>query len=131
EEPKVFDAILGNARLPDGAAFEPYQVALVEGPVPFRGGDLGPDAGAAVERHSAGRVRVRTRAASEAFLVLGDLDYPGWRASVDGGRVPIYRTDYVLRGVVVPAGEHVVEFVYRPVSFQRGLALTGLSALAL
>src|SRR5439155_26043671 len=84
-----------------------------------------------VGRQEPGHVRVRTRAAAEALLVLGDVDYPGWRAFVDGRRTPIYRTDYVLRGVVVPAGEHVVEFVFRPVSFQRGLALTGLSALAL
>jgi uncharacterized membrane protein YfhO len=84
-----------------------------------------------VERHRPTRVRLRTRAAAEAFLVLGDVDYPGWRAFVDGRRVPIHRTDYVLRGVVIPAGKHVVEFVFRPVSFQRGLAVTGLSALVL
>jgi hypothetical protein len=131
EAEKMAATILNDAKLPDGSTFEPYRTALVEGPVPFRGGELGPEARAVVERHGPARVRVRTRAAAEAFLVLGDVDYPGWRATVDGRRTPVYRTDYVLRGVVVPAGEHVVELVFRPVSLSRGLALSGAAALVL
>ncbi|HYT93795.1 MAG TPA: YfhO family protein, partial [Gemmataceae bacterium] len=70
-------------------------------------------------------------AASEAFLVLGDVYYPGWRVRIDGQPTHIYRTDSVLRGVVVPPGKHVVEFVYRPRSLAHGLAITGVAALLL
>ena len=42
-----------------------------------------------------------------------------------------YRTDYVLRGVRVPPGEHVVEFVFRPMSLVYGLVGTGMSCLGL
>jgi uncharacterized membrane protein YfhO len=54
---------------------------------------------------------------------------------VDGRPAAILRTDYLYRGVVVPAGEHVVEFVYRPRSFLLGalgsvLGLLGVCLLA-
>jgi uncharacterized membrane protein YfhO len=55
---------------------------------------------------------------------LGEWDYPGWRARVDGRPQDIYRADYGLRAVPLPAGEHVIEFIYRPVSFDVGGAIS-------
>jgi uncharacterized membrane protein YfhO len=54
----------------------------------------------------------------------------GWTATVDGAAVPVYRTDGFLQGVVVPAGSHLVEFRYDPVSFKIGAA-TSLVGLGL
>ena len=50
--------------------------------------------------------------ASERFLVLNDLYYPGWRAMSDGRELPILPTNAVMRGVVVPAGTTNVQFSY-------------------
>jgi hypothetical protein len=127
----VAKVILGEAPLPDGSAFEPYRVALVEEDVPFTGGVPDPAAVARVTRHQAHRVTVATRSAAETFLVLGDVHYPGWEARLDGRPVRLYRTDYALRGVVVPPGEHVVEMVFRPWSFYCGAAISAASALVL
>ena len=44
------------------------------------------------------------------FLVLTDNFYPSWRVSIDGLDTTIYLTDYAFRGIVVPAGNHVVKF---------------------
>lgn len=60
------------------------------------------------------RVTIAAEAPHEALLVLRDSWYPGWRASVDGRHVPIYRVNGCFRGVLVPAGKHEVRFVYRP-----------------
>ncbi len=57
-------------------------------------------------------------------LVLSDQYYPGWEATVDGQAVPITRAFTALRAICVPAGEHTVAFVYRPMSFMLGLVLT-------
>ena len=75
-------------------------------------------------------VELRTKTSTPALLVLRDTYYRGWRASVDGVEVPIWRTDYLFRGVEVPAGEHTVRFEFRPLSFRIGLAISILAWLA-
>jgi hypothetical protein len=127
----VARVVLGETPLPDGTPFDPYQVALVEEDVPFTGGVADPAAEARVTRHAAHRVTVTTRSAAAAFLVLGDVYYPGWEARLDGRPVPVYRADYALRGVVVPPGEHTVEFVFRPRSFYAGASISTATVLAL
>jgi hypothetical protein len=68
-------------------------------------------------------VEVETRTAADSYLVLLDTYYPGWMATIDGQPTPIFRADYLVRAVFVPAGEHRVRFEYRPRSFQVGLGL--------
>ena len=75
-------------------------------------------------RYDPERIVLRVRAKAPGLLVLSDMDYPGWEARVDGRRVRLRRVDYLLRGVPVGEGEHTVEFVYRPLSFDVGLILT-------
>jgi hypothetical protein len=69
------------------------------------------------------------------LLVVSDLYYPGWMAEVesaDGATpVPILRTNRVMRGVALPAGEHSVTFRYRPPSVFWGAAVSGAAWLAL
>ena len=60
-------------------------------------------------------------------LVLSELDYPGWRATVDGVSAPILRTNGILRGLALPSGEHQVAFDYRPVSVSAGAVISVLT----
>ncbi len=63
--------------------------------------------------------------------VLTDLDYPGWRAEVDGRPAPIVRVNGMFRGVALPPGEHQIHYRFAPSSFLLGLWLAlGASALA-
>jgi hypothetical protein len=55
-------------------------------------------------------------------LVLHDIHYPGWEASVDGERKPILRANLLFRGIEVPAGRHRVEFHFRPISIENLVA---------
>lgn len=47
------------------------------------------------------------------FLVLTDSYYPTWKVLIDGQEEKIYLTNFNFRGVVVPAGKHRVEFIYK------------------
>ena len=67
---------------------------------------------------------VRADLAAPGWLVVGEWDYPGWRARVDGIKQPIYRAHYGLRAVPLEAGTHEIEFVFRPVTFYAGAALS-------
>jgi hypothetical protein len=82
----------------------------------------------ALTRSSASRIELATSATQARFLVLSEMYFPGWRASVDGVETPIYRTNYLFRGVAVPAGQHTVTFVYRPESALIGVGIS-LAAL--
>jgi hypothetical protein len=64
---------------------------------------------------------------SPCVLVLSELDYPGWRASVDGTSVPILRTDGILRALALPTGEHEVVFDYRPASVAVGATVSAVT----
>lgn len=56
--------------------------------------------------------------------MLSEAYYPAWRAYVDGRPVRLYRADYLLRAVPVPAGEHAVELRYESVTLQAGIAVS-------
>jgi hypothetical protein len=76
------------------------------------------------------RARADADFPQDGFLVLADVNYPGWSAFLDGGRVPLLQADYAFRAVRVPAGKHTVEFRYEPLSFWGGLALSAAALVA-
>ena len=76
------------------------------------------------------KVAVKFNARSEAWLVLFDTFYPGWRAYLDGKEQRIYRADVFFRAVLVPQGEHTVEFRYLPESFVYGIIIGGVGLAA-
>jgi hypothetical protein len=75
------------------------------------------------------RVLIEADLACGGLAVAGDPYYPGWRAYLDGRRVPMQEVDGV-RAVRAAAGRHRIEFRYRPLSVYVGGALT-LAGLAL
>ena len=113
------------------ASFDPSTMAVVEGcrslPVedaPSPAPDL-----VSIKRREFNRIELSSSAARNRFLVLGETYFPGWKALVDGHEVEIYRTNYLFRGIVVPAGTHAIEFRYEPVQVKAGLALSLCSAI--
>lgn len=62
-----------------------------------------------------------------AVLVLSDTYYPGWQATVDGSPTRIYPVNISQRGVVVPPGDHLVQFRYDSEFFRIGSVITLVS----
>jgi len=64
-------------------------------------------------------------AARPQFAVFSEIYYKdGWKAFVDGQQVPYAKVNYVLRGMMVPAGKHVIEFRFEPASYYTGNTIT-------
>jgi hypothetical protein len=113
-----------TGRLPDGRTFVPKTMALVEnGKAHLQGSPLTPTDTAKVRQIGDTDAEIQTRTATDAFLVLSDVNYPGWRATIDGRSTRIFATNYIQRGVKVPAGEHVIRFEFRPLSFNLGAGI--------
>jgi hypothetical protein len=74
-------------------------------------------------------ISLRVTTSSTAALVLSQIWFPGWKATVDGDEVPVLRADGALTGVLLPAGSHDVRFVFRPLSFTIGAFITILTVL--
>ncbi|OGG04220.1 hypothetical protein A2Z33_03660 [Candidatus Gottesmanbacteria bacterium RBG_16_52_11] len=100
--------------------------AVLEG---YGGMGSGSGGTAEITRFEPNDVTVSTVATQGSILILSDAYYPGWRAEVDGKPTKLYRANYAFRGVEVPAGTHTVTFLYRPVAWTIGLALSGTGIL--
>ncbi|HEX3108400.1 MAG TPA: YfhO family protein [Thermoanaerobaculia bacterium] len=66
----------------------------------------------------------------DAWVVVSQTAWTGWRAYIDGRRVKWQYANHAFLGVWVPAGHHDVRLVYLPDSFVRGRAIS-LGTLAL
>ena len=73
-------------------------------------------------------IAIQVTAATDELLVMTEIYYPGWRATVDGVETPILRADYAFRAVPVRAGSHRVEMIFDPWSVKIGIGIT-LAAL--
>jgi hypothetical protein len=67
-------------------------------------------------------------APDRAFLVVADPLLPGWTATLDGRPVPLERVDYMIRGVRVPAGHHVIEMRYLPPGWSESVPVSRAAA---
>jgi hypothetical protein len=63
------------------------------------------------------RIGIQTENSAAGLLVLSDNYYPGWRAYVDGVPAEVKRANCTMRAVNVPAGKHLVSFVFIPTVF--------------
>ncbi|MCP4644622.1 MAG: YfhO family protein [bacterium] len=111
--------------------FDPADVALVEDPLPAPIDEVGETrlGEARVVERTANRVVIDASANRPCVMVLSDAYYPGWRATANGETLDIFPVYSLLRGVVLPAGDHRVEFTYRPSSFRVGLAISTVTLL--
>ncbi|MBI3090267.1 MAG: YfhO family protein [Candidatus Tectomicrobia bacterium] len=114
-------------------SFEPRSFAILEEPPDQPAGAKPPGADEAPPRIAASGlnwVRIETSQPRYALLVLSDPWFPGWKVYVNGRESKLLRANYVMRAVVTPPGESVVEFRYEPLSFRLGV-LISLGAMVL
>ena len=117
--------------------FEPLSLRL-EGPPQIEGGTLpekddGPVADTSIaEPLESNRVVVHIAEGTRpGVLVLADMWYPGWTATVDGNPAEVVAVDGIFRGVEVGQGAREVVFRYYPASFRFGLYISAGTLLLL
>lgn len=140
--------IRGDFVADNGQPFDPRQTALVEmaadGASPWYAPFLRPDEGgegaerptrvdgeARLVSREADRLRIETRASRPALLLVSEPADPGWKVTIDGQEQSWRRVNYHLRAVAVPAGQHLVEYRYRPTSLLLGAGISLATGLLL
>lgn len=69
---------------------------------------------------------------NEGLAVLSEIYYEnGWNAYIDGVKTEHFPVDYVLRALVVPAGEHTIEFKFEPQVIKTGSIITLVSIVGM
>ncbi len=123
--------LMEQGRLPDSSAIDYQKVALLEKP-PAHGiaPSRTPEGGQVkVLEWKPGRIALEVESDAPGVLVLSEMKYPGWKATVNGKPAEILTANYILRALSLPAGSHRVEMVYRPRSFSFGLGASVLTAV--
>jgi len=93
-------------------------------PVPLGAPPPGTASTVEVLRYRNEEVLLEARMAADGLVVLADSWFPGWEALVDDIPAPILQADRLFRAVPVPAGNHRVEFRYRPRAVRTGAAIS-------
>jgi hypothetical protein len=105
------------------AGFDPSRTALVLEPVPSAT-STAQGSTARIVSFGLNEVDLEAQIAAPCFLVLSELYYPDWKAEVDGARVNIYRTDFLLRGLPLGSGAPKIRFFYESRSLRTGMFLS-------
>jgi len=80
--------------------------------------------------YSPNRLTYNYSADSDELAVFSDVYYAqGWNAYIDGKKTPHFRADYLLRAMVVPSGDHQLEFRFEPVSYYMGQKVSMAASL--
>ncbi len=110
----------------DAPTFDPRHLAVIQSPATPPSVER-PDSAASafVSEHSSRRIVITATTARAALLVVSEIYYPaGWKAAIDGKDTEIYRTNSVLRSVVVPAGSHTVTMTFDPPMYRAGYLIS-------
>lgn len=87
---------------------------------------------AVITEYGPNKISIDLSRSEPGFLVLGEIWYPpGWTATLNGEETDIIRTNYVLRGFEIPAGDHELILTLEPEWYTVGywLGRAGTAAL--
>jgi hypothetical protein len=114
--------------------FDPLRIAVLDSSVPLQTPPLtGLPQPAAITATTAkmspgeASFGLSAPAPAGAVLVVSENYFPGWQASVDGRSAPVYRANYNLLGVPLPAGARAVELVFHDPAYSTGKLLTNVA----
>jgi hypothetical protein len=77
-------------------------------------------------------ITYKAKTNAKQLAVFSEIYYKdGWKATIDDKEVPIVKVNYVLRGLVIPAGDHSIKFEFKPASITSARQIAGIASILL
>ena len=74
------------------------------------------------------QLKYESQSSVNGLAVFSEIYYPGWEATIDGQQKEILRANYILRALEIPAGNHTIEFTFKPRPYIVGNKVTSISS---
>lgn len=101
--------------------FKAKELAYVEKAINTPIDTITAEASAKVTSYKNEEIKIEANASGNNFLVISEVYYPeGWKAYIDGKETEIHKTNFALRGIVVPKGKHTIEMKFTSNEFEFG-----------
>ena len=95
------------------STFNPVKQAVVEDNISVPQVQSAPSDHIDVMVESDSGIRALSSLENDHFVVIANVYDPGWKAYIDSGSTPIYRTNYLFQGIRVPKGDHTIVVRYQ------------------
>ena len=77
-------------------------------------------------------VSYKAKTNAKQLAVFSEIYYKdGWKAYINDKETPIVKVNYILRGLVVPAGDHTIKFEFKPASITSARQIAGVASILL
>ena len=73
-------------------------------------------------------ITYKSSSTASHVAVFSEIYYKDWKAYIDGKPADYFKANYVLRALVVPAGNHTIEFKYEPTIYYTGKNIGNVSS---
>lgn len=81
--------------------------------------------------YSPNKLKYEFYSSNAQFVVFSEIYYPDWEASIDNQKLSVFRTNYVLRGLIIPEGKHIIDFTFEPEQVKTGKIVASIFSILL
>jgi uncharacterized membrane protein YfhO len=85
-----------------------------------------------LEEYKPNHLKYTSQNENKGLAVFSEIYYPkGWKVTIDGKEVEMFRVNYVLRALEIPAGKHIIEFKFEPEVVKTGSSIALFSSIGM
>jgi hypothetical protein len=113
------------------SSFNPKDTAVVDASFqPLLAGITPADSSASIKMTSFDNDKIiyQSNATGKHAAIFSEIYYKDWNAYIDGKKTDIFKANYVLRGLAIPAGSHTIEFKFEPSLYFTGRTISNIAS---
>jgi hypothetical protein len=85
-----------------------------------------------LDSYKPNQLKYTSENSNEGIAIFSEMYYKnGWKATIDGKQTEIFRANYALRALQIPAGKHIIEFKFEPEVVKTGSTVALISSLGM